>query len=110
MKLVGITPATGTNALAVAINYGNSVPRVRMDSCNRGKADFNDLPDYDEVVLLGRKKTNPTGDLHLLAQIHSGGGGIKHTMQGASFRIQPCSLEEQNEPPSFSAYIEKISV
>ncbi len=110
MKLVGITPATGTNALAIAINYGNNIPQIRVNSSNRGNLDFNSLPDYDNVVVLGHEKSNPIGGFHLLAQINNGSGGITQAKQGASLPIQPCKLEEQKEPPSFSAYIERLSI
>ena len=107
MKLTGITAATGTNSLAIAINYGNKVPKIRLNTDNGENLDLNKLPDFEDIVVLGRKKGSKN-NYHLLAQIHSRNPGLGYTREGANFQIEPSKYEAQKDYAPFSAYIESM--
>lgn len=107
MKLTGITASTGTNALAVAINYGNKVPKIRLNTENAENLDLDKRPDFEDIVVLGRKK-GAKNNYHWLAQIHSRGSGIGYTREGAFFQIEPGKYEAQKDLAPFSAYIESM--
>ena len=103
MKLTGITLATGTNALAAAINYDRSkLPHVRLSSR------IDDI-DTDNILILGAN--NRERNFHLLAQIHGDNvRPIDNSLQNSRFTARQAHLTEQQwkDLTSFSAYIESM--
>ncbi|MBI3590841.1 MAG: hypothetical protein HY094_05620 [Candidatus Melainabacteria bacterium] len=102
MKLSGVTLATGTSALAIAINYDHTlpVPKVRLDTCK-------EECDFDNIIILGTNRHRPDRSFHTIAQIHDDQvKPVKQVPENAFFKLNPCFLKEQKGPPSFSAYIE----
>lgn len=111
MKLSGITPSTGTSAFAAAINYDHKspLPDRRIDSCMKGKT-FDKLPDYDEILILGGSRNPVSPSYHILAQTHypTRTKPMDKIPQNAFLKIDPCSLEEDNDLPDFSAYLQAV--
>ena len=102
MKLIGISLATGTNALVAAINYEGSpkrLPHVRVNS------KINDIDDIDNVLILGASKKSR--DFHILAQVHNDNArAIVNSSSNRNFTTHKASLIEETGVSPFAAYIE----
>ncbi len=104
MKLIGVSLATGTNALVTAMNYERPgrLPHVRLNS------GINDIGDVDNVLILGANKENKR-DFHILAQIHGENvRPIENSRHSRQFTTRQASLKEETGVSPFSAYLEEM--
>ncbi len=106
MKLVGITNASNSGATVAAIHYRHEAKstEIRMDpSVSSLQKDFHRLPDFDEMIILGKPSGSSTPNYRVLAQIYPSNQTAPVT-PSKQIHIQPCRLKQTDPTKGYPFY------